>query len=295
VTPWRNSKPPRILSVDEPAPAEKKDITFNDAPPLPVFEFHPHANAFPLMEGEEFDELVADIKARGLREPIVLLDGMVLDGRNRYRACQEAQVPFRAICFPADLGLPAEADALDFVWSKNRTRRHLTKSQKAYALAELFKWKQGGDRRSDQAATLAGRSQEEVAKEAGVSERLLQRAATVEKHAEPELKAAVVRGDVPLHVAAPLAKQPPEEQRTAVAAPKPAKARAAPKPKAAKSWNGPAPIRPFNLLVEQVRGREAEAAGLLRDEHEDDIDVLILLAKELAAIRRGPEDVERAP
>ncbi len=51
----------------------------------------------------------------------------------------------------------------------------------------------------------------------------------------------------------------------------------------------------LKLLVEQVRGREAEAARLLRDEHEGDIDVLILLAEELAAIRRGPEDVERAP
>jgi len=55
-----------------------------------ALEFHPIADMFPPMEGEEFDAFVADIKANGLLEDIVLFEGMILDGRNRYRACLAA-------------------------------------------------------------------------------------------------------------------------------------------------------------------------------------------------------------
>src|SRR3546814_3334876 len=45
-----------------------------------------------LIDGDEFDQRVMDIKKNGLREPIVLNhDGTVLiDGRNRYRSCEAA-------------------------------------------------------------------------------------------------------------------------------------------------------------------------------------------------------------
>ena len=60
--------------------------------PFKPLQFHPLADIFPLLEGREFDELVEDIRLHGLHEQIVLHDDKILDGRNRYRACQEVGV-----------------------------------------------------------------------------------------------------------------------------------------------------------------------------------------------------------
>jgi ParB-like chromosome segregation protein Spo0J len=57
-----------------------------------VISSHPAADLFPFMSDDELAELAVDIRAHGLLEPIVLLDGLVLDGRNRLRACEAAGV-----------------------------------------------------------------------------------------------------------------------------------------------------------------------------------------------------------
>ncbi|WP_410960069.1 ParB N-terminal domain-containing protein, partial [Salmonella sp. SAL4434] len=54
--------------------------------------FHEYANLFPLLADTELDTLVADIQRNGLREPIIRYQAKILDGRNRYRACERARV-----------------------------------------------------------------------------------------------------------------------------------------------------------------------------------------------------------
>ena len=53
---------------------------------------HPAAGAWPMMDDGRYAELRADIEANGQREPITLCDGMILDGRNRYRACVDLDI-----------------------------------------------------------------------------------------------------------------------------------------------------------------------------------------------------------
>ena len=98
------------------------------------FEFHPIANIFPLMQGTEFAALVEDLRQHGLREPGWTFEGKVLDGRNRYRACEEAGIEFRSREFNG-----SRLDALNLVWSENVQRRHLNAGQAAIAQAKREK------------------------------------------------------------------------------------------------------------------------------------------------------------
>lgn len=90
---------------------------------------HPAAQIFPPLEGEPFQELVDDIRHNGLLEPIVVLDGLVLDGRTRLRACKAAGVK------PHFEEFSEPVDPIEYVRSKNLHRRHLTASQRAAAAA----------------------------------------------------------------------------------------------------------------------------------------------------------------
>ena len=87
---------------------------------------HPLADLFPPVVGDEFDALVEDIRAHGLRQPVVPYDGKVLDGRNRLRACEVAGVEPRYEVVDG-----TEDEALALVISLNLARRHLTTAQRA--------------------------------------------------------------------------------------------------------------------------------------------------------------------
>lgn len=97
-------------------------------------QFHPIAEIFPLIDGPEFSALVADVQAHGVREPIWLYEGKILDGRNRYRAALESGATFDTRTFDGDA-----LEAIELVWSLNRTRRHMSPSQAAMADAKRNK------------------------------------------------------------------------------------------------------------------------------------------------------------
>lgn len=92
---------------------------------LKKYKYHKLSNIFPLMEGENFDGFVEDMRLHGQLEIGVLFEGKILDGRNRYRACQILEIPFDC------KELPDGVSALDYVISINLHRRHLTTAQRA--------------------------------------------------------------------------------------------------------------------------------------------------------------------
>ncbi|RYE43632.1 MAG: S-adenosylmethionine-binding protein [Hyphomicrobiales bacterium] len=197
-----------------------------------MLEFHPLANLFPLIEGQAFADLVADVKANGLLDEIVLLDGKILDGRNRYRAAIAAglfgedlnpKTDWRFVEFSEqgiDGVFSSEVIArgpLKWVLSKNLHRRHLDESQRSALGARLETLDHGGNRRGgdDQDANLQ-LTRSTVAEIVNVSPRSIASSKKVLNEGAPELFTAIETGRVKASVAEKLLALPKDKQVEAV-------------------------------------------------------------------------------
>ena len=159
-------------------------------------EFHPLADIFPMMGESDLAVLAADIKQHGLREPIVVdAEGRILDGRNRYLACERAGVK------PAFRTWDGESSAVAYVVSLNLHRRHLDESQRALIAAAIANLRDG-QRQVGQMAEVP--TQKEAADLLNVSERSVRRARKVIDRGKPALVDAVKRGEITVSKAAKL-------------------------------------------------------------------------------------------
>jgi len=178
-------------------------------------EFHPLADAFPLIEGNEFAELVQSIKESGQRELIVLYDGKILDGRNRYRACREAGIEPRVRDFNG-------TDPVKFVIDANIRRRHLNESQRGMAAAAIAKLGEGRpktepvENKKEKTAPIGAVSQTDVAKMLNVGRRSVQRGRKVINKGTKAVQDAVKQGKVSLNKASKIASLPQEQQSSAL-------------------------------------------------------------------------------
>jgi ParB-like chromosome segregation protein Spo0J len=188
-----SSAPPPTVA---PAPAA--------VPAKPSPQAHPIAEIFPLMELEspEFTSLVEDIKEHGQREPIVLFEDKILDGRNRARACHQLGREIKTRV------LDSKEDPVGFVLSLNLHRRHLNESRRAMVAAKLANVKVGTNQHTKEKGT----SIEGAAGLLNVGRASVERALKVLNTAIPELAAAVTRGEVSVSAAADAAKLPTAAQ-----------------------------------------------------------------------------------
>lgn len=95
-------------------------------------DIHPFALFLPEACSDDFSALVDDIKRFGVRVPVVLFEGKILDGRSRYKAARQLKIAVPTENFEGSL-----VDALRLVQSYNLYRRHLQPSQKAGVAAKI--------------------------------------------------------------------------------------------------------------------------------------------------------------
>jgi ParB-like chromosome segregation protein Spo0J len=190
------------LSFDGMAPSLEARVAIQSMEETEL-PFHPLANVFPLLEGAEFTALVADIQQHGVLEPIWLYEGQLLEGRNRYRACQELGIACPSRLYDGD-------DPVGFVVSLNVHRRHLDESQRAMVAARLATMRQG--ERTDLPSIEGRLSQEDAAQLLHVGVPTVERANKIQREGALEVIQAVDAGEIKVSSAVELTALPKEEQ-----------------------------------------------------------------------------------
>jgi hypothetical protein len=178
--------------------------------------FHPYAEIFPLFREVEFAELIADVRQFGVREKIKLLDGQILDGRNRYRAClavgllNEDDDPVDHPNFFERFAHEIDGEPLAYVISRNLKRRHLNDDQRRVIAAKLVNMGRG---RPSENPAFCGIKVADAAHMMNTDKAGTERARTVLARATPEICTAVEYGKLSVAAAGQASKLDPEKQR----------------------------------------------------------------------------------
>lgn len=215
---------------------------------VPEYMIHPVAELFPAMSATEFSKLKADIAANGLRQPIIIWQEQIIDGRHRYAALKELG-KWSAFY---ERELDDDADPIAYAISTNLTRRHLTTSQRAAVAAKLANMPKG--RPSEENIAIATFSRSDAAELLNIDEVSVTRAKAVYQHGAPELAFAVEQGNVSVSAAADIAKAVPDKAEQAAIVAKGPKAvkEAAKKARERKKAAKPKPTPPPKPIHEPM-------------------------------------------
>lgn len=166
--------------------------------------FHPIALLWPPLSDEALQALKASIALHGQIQPIVVYDGLILDGCNRWRAIealnQERVGTDLPSIEPRLVDCPEGADPVQYCISSNENRRHMSIKERAKIAKGLAQYDRGRRTKADR---VNGMTQYQAAQLMGVSVGSLKRA---KKQDKPEAVEKAESTSVPT----------PDDHRTAL-------------------------------------------------------------------------------
>lgn len=127
------------------------------------FQVHPVASIFPMMGEKESIELGMSISDIGLQEPVVVHEGLLVDGRNRVKACMASGHPIRTVEWSkivahnhqrtgkGGIGDFPATTVDQWIMAKNLDRRNLTPDQIAAVWTQHGLWEEEEDARKAKA------------------------------------------------------------------------------------------------------------------------------------------------
>lgn len=180
------------------------------------------------LTGDEFNQLEQNILIDGVRESIILWDGIIVDGHNRYSICVKHNLKYGTV----DKSFGSRDDAKLWIINNQLGRRNLTDLDRVALLeskrpilekhakdAKISQLKQGD--KVPVVPNLAprettGKVRDQLAKEAGVSKMTYEALRKVNREGTEELKQAVRDKKVSASKGATIAALPKEKQIEAI-------------------------------------------------------------------------------
>ena len=158
----------------------------------------------PALTAEEFKQLEENILKDGIRDPLVLWNGYLIDGHNRYQIAFKHGLEYKTI----DKEFKDESQVKEWMINNQFGRRNLSNYQRSVLALELesvfskrAKKQQG--QRNDIKPTLAEskpiETRKELSKIANVSHGTLDKVKVIESKATPEVKAQLSTGEVSIN------------------------------------------------------------------------------------------------
>ena len=143
-----------------------------------IFRIDPEfENKIPPISEDEFKQLRENILTAGeVYEPLVVWDGVLVDGHNRWKVIREnPEIKWRV----RNMEFTDKWAAFDWMYKNQLGRRNLTDEQRTYMIGKMYEARKnthGGDRKSSaQNEHLNGRKSEQIARELGVSHETVKR------------------------------------------------------------------------------------------------------------------------
>ena len=163
-------------------------------------------NLIPPLTDEEFAQLESNILRDGIREPLVIWNGTLLDGHNRFKIAQKHALDFRT----TELSFADRNDAIIWIIKNQFGRRNLSaydrsvlalKLKPAIAAKAKARQVEAGGAIPQKSAKPPIETRQELATVAGVSHDTIAKVEKINAEAPPEIIAALRAGSLSIHAA----------------------------------------------------------------------------------------------
>lgn len=164
-------------------------------------------NVLSKLEDVEYQKLEESILEIGCVDPIIVYEGYIVDGHNRYEICTRHNIKYQTFDLGNVIEIDGDEDIVDFIKEFQMGRRNipvyvkalqaieyekeLVEEGKAKSIANL---KKGGEIPDVDGSTTSGRSRNKAAEKAGISVDTLKKVKKIEQLGTTEQKRDLVVG-----------------------------------------------------------------------------------------------------